>query len=61
LDRIQGEYRNARESLLKDEQELVDKVKSVAEDAAFDLRQRAGRTFPLRHKISGPNSWKKNI
>ena len=25
------EYRDARESLLKDEQELVDKVKSVAE------------------------------
>lgn len=25
------EYRDARESLLKDEQELIDKVKSVAE------------------------------
>jgi len=25
------------------------------------LRQRVGQTFPLRRKISGPNSWKKTI
>jgi predicted dithiol-disulfide oxidoreductase (DUF899 family) len=32
------EYRDARDSLLKDEQELIDKVKSVAEKR---------RNFPL--------------
>ena len=28
---------------------------------SWTLRQRGGLTFPLRHKISGPNSWKKTI
>ena len=28
---------------------------------SWTLRQRVGQTFPLRHKISGPNSWKKTI
>ena len=31
------EYRDARDQLLKDEQELVDKVKSVAANAAISL------------------------
>ena len=31
------EYRDARDALLKDEQELVDKVKSVAQNAAASL------------------------
>src|SRR5450755_2978390 len=28
---------------------------------SWTLRQRGGLTFRLRHKISGPNSWKKTI
>ena len=32
-------YREARDLLLKDEQELVDKVKAVAESAALSLHQ----------------------
>jgi hypothetical protein len=28
---------------------------------SWTLRQRVGQTLPLRHKISGPNSWKTTI
>lgn len=28
---------------------------------SWTLRQRAGQTFPLRHNISDPNSWKRTI
>ena len=28
---------------------------------SWTLRQRVGQTFQLRHKISGPNSWKRTI
>ena len=28
---------------------------------SWTLRQRVGQIFPLRHKISGPNFWKKTI
>ena len=38
------EYRDARDSLLKDEQELVDKVKSVAEKR---------RSLPSRRAVEG--------
>ena len=63
LVRLLSELRERTEEVEKLNQHLEQRVADQCGriGISWTLGQRVGQTFPLRHKISGPNPWKKTI